>query len=489
MLHYTKLMSILTAILTIQFGIPLLVLGSTNNQTTIYVSSSSGSDNNSGLAATSPVQTLAKAHSLMEDGYTALLKSGDVFSKAIYWNYEGIISSYGEGPRPIVSWMGFYNVSNLTIDNLHFRRTDPEERDAGFWYMFINTENFTVQNCLTESNTNIVAPLGAEARCYNVKILNSQFLDTHGDDVLEVGFYADRVSGLLIDNVTVDYSQEAQDTYADTIFDHCVYIQHHCDNVEIRNSTFGNAPTNGLKLNSPAWVHHNTFLSNSVGCFIGAQEPAQVAGGLIEDNIFIGAGMLNDHPRGDAINVGNAHDIIIRNNRFEDAGYPSDEWQPPAISIGGDVYNILVEDNVSCDWGGLRLNGIYDNVMLRRNVLEGNPRTVDLSVNHITLDGVKFRDNRYVQDINEPFWFQYVPPYYLYWHEWFADDLGSELYAEEQKWQFKNHADINADGSVDINDFVIFIVDYGTNEWQSDIDGNGVVNIQDFSQLLINWGS
>ena len=484
MLHYTKLMAILTALISIQFGIPLLVLGSTNNQTTIYVSSSSGSDNNSGLAATSPVQTLAKAHSMMENGYTALLKCGDVWTEDTYWDYESTISSYGEGPRPIIQWLGIYNVSNVTLDNLHFRRTDPEGRDAGFWYFFTNTENFTVQNCLTEeSNTNIVAPLGAEARCYNVKILNSQFLDTHGDDVLEVGFYADRVSGLLIDNVIIDYSQEAQDTYADTIFDHCVYIQHNCDNVEIRNSTFGNAPTNGLKLNSPAWVHHNTFLGNSVGCFIGAQEPDQVAGGIIEDNIFIGAGMLNDHPRGDAINVGNAHDIIIRNNRFEDAGYPT-----PAISIGGDVYNILVEDNISSGWGRLRLNGTYDNVMLRRNVFEGHP-TIDLSVNHTTLDGVKFRDNRYVQDINERFLFQYVEPFWVFWDEWFGNDLGSELYDEEQKWQFKNHADINADGSVDINDFVIFIVDYGTNEWESDIDGSGKVDVGDFSQLLINWGS
>ena len=65
-----KLLAILCGVASITFGVPLLALDSPPQ--TIYVSSSSGSDRNSGLAADSPVQTLAKARSLMGNGYTML---------------------------------------------------------------------------------------------------------------------------------------------------------------------------------------------------------------------------------------------------------------------------------------------------------------------------------------------------------------------------------------------------------------------------------
>src|SRR4051812_11989238 len=77
---------------------------------TIYVSSSSGSDSNNGLSASSPVKTIAKGYSLIrtESPDWLLLKKGDTFYESIpTWKKSGrsaqepmLISSYGSGDRP-----------------------------------------------------------------------------------------------------------------------------------------------------------------------------------------------------------------------------------------------------------------------------------------------------------------------------------------------------------------------------------------------------
>ena len=54
---------------------------------TIYVSSSTGSDTNSGLSPSSPVATIAKGLSLLRNGSDdqLLLKAGDTFHTSVQW--------------------------------------------------------------------------------------------------------------------------------------------------------------------------------------------------------------------------------------------------------------------------------------------------------------------------------------------------------------------------------------------------------------------
>jgi hypothetical protein len=76
----------------------------------VYVSVSQGSDANSGLSASSPLKSIAKAKTLLRDGAgdQLLLKKNDVFSESLgYWRISGksadqplLIGSYGEGARP-----------------------------------------------------------------------------------------------------------------------------------------------------------------------------------------------------------------------------------------------------------------------------------------------------------------------------------------------------------------------------------------------------
>src|SRR5580765_5617634 len=78
----------------------------------IYVSSSSGSDSNSGLSANAPLKSIGKAKSLLRDGKPdwLLLKRGDTFAGGIGpWKTSGrsasemqVFGTYGTGNRPIL---------------------------------------------------------------------------------------------------------------------------------------------------------------------------------------------------------------------------------------------------------------------------------------------------------------------------------------------------------------------------------------------------
>jgi hypothetical protein len=79
----------------------------------IYCSSSTGSDGNSGLSASSPVQSLAAGEALLRNGYgdELLLKAGDVWQGSfVFWRLSGasaqnpmVLGSYGAGARPTLS--------------------------------------------------------------------------------------------------------------------------------------------------------------------------------------------------------------------------------------------------------------------------------------------------------------------------------------------------------------------------------------------------
>lgn len=73
-----------------------------NDATTkvIYVSSTSGNDDNSGLTPDSPLKTINKALSAFAD--TIKLKRGDVFYESISYGRSSLVS-YGDGSLPIMS--------------------------------------------------------------------------------------------------------------------------------------------------------------------------------------------------------------------------------------------------------------------------------------------------------------------------------------------------------------------------------------------------
>src|SRR5688500_14891652 len=86
------------------------VFGRSADTRIVYVSNSTGSDTNSGLAEDAPVKTLGKARTLLRNGAPdwMLLKRGDVWTENFTnWKTSGrdedemmVIGAYGSGARP-----------------------------------------------------------------------------------------------------------------------------------------------------------------------------------------------------------------------------------------------------------------------------------------------------------------------------------------------------------------------------------------------------
>ena len=84
----------------------------------VYVSSSSGSDSNSGLSASSPVRSLARGQKLLHSGAgdELLLKRGDTWHESFgFWSVSGQSSS-----NPLV--IGSYGPSSMSRPIFVFRK-------------------------------------------------------------------------------------------------------------------------------------------------------------------------------------------------------------------------------------------------------------------------------------------------------------------------------------------------------------------------------
>src|SRR5579872_5567259 len=87
--------------------------------TNYYVSSSGGSDGNSGTSPSSPWKTIVKvnSHGLLA-GDSVFLKSGDVFTEPLNLNYSGhsnahiVFSTYGGTARAVFN--GFHTLTGGT---------------------------------------------------------------------------------------------------------------------------------------------------------------------------------------------------------------------------------------------------------------------------------------------------------------------------------------------------------------------------------------
>lgn len=86
---------------------------------TYYVSSSEGSDNNSGLAPDKPKKTLAQYSGV--SNVNVLLKCGDVFEmdKGFLMGSNMILASYGVGPRPLLDYYQELQVAWTKVEGYH----------------------------------------------------------------------------------------------------------------------------------------------------------------------------------------------------------------------------------------------------------------------------------------------------------------------------------------------------------------------------------
>jgi hypothetical protein len=365
---------------------------------TIYVSSSRGSDSNTGRSPDSPLATIAKGLTRLRNGSDdeLLLKAGDTFHESIYWpNVSGasasnpiVVSSYGTGAKPIIDsgnqnglnimgGGGITNISNIAIVGLDFYAGARNPNSSEFVSGATNnptgiSDLITGSNILLENDTvryygtNIVlqAPLNNVALRRNVVIDAYSTTSAHSQ-----GLYADEITGLLLDGNVFDHNgwNSLVPGAEATIFNHNIYIQYSCRRVTLISNISAEASSHGAQVRPGGTITDNLFIRNPIGLLIGSEASAKNEDKLISivNNNTIVQG--NDIPakevlpRGFGIDVNpSAGPVRIMGNII--AHKASGSAQGHGIALSSGTIGVTVTNNVIYKWDNPIVDRGRDNI-------------------------------------------------------------------------------------------------------------------------------
>lgn len=383
----------------------------------VYVSSSSGDDQNIGLSPEMPKQTLAAGQALLRHGYPdwLLLKRGDVWQESLgQWTKSGrassepmVVSTYGLSPdRPLLrtgSQTGIRTnggggsaatIDCLAIVGLHFQADGyTGGGDCYGAQMLQPGSHLLIEDCKFEGyGTNLVFQ-GFGGRHTDFRLRRSVIVDAYAVHSMSgahaQGLYAYGVDQLLIEENVFDHngwSETVPGAGAD-IYSHNMYIDNGNTAVRVRGNLIANGSSHGLQLRCGGSVVNNLFVKNSIALLVGGgnnPEPGGVTAAVRGNVILEGKNIDAANPRGwgivlSNISSGEVSYNVVANN---DLG-----TQPAPLILDGDavgdssptvgVHHTRIVGNRFSNWGG----GI---------LVEGNPS----QISHLEFSGNDVQDER-----------------------------------------------------------------------------------------------
>lgn len=302
----------------------------------IYVSSSTGSDSNNGLAKKKAVRTISHAVNLLRNGSAdqMLLKAGDVWTGGFpQWIKSGrsaseplVVGRYDTGPRPMIKTVhsGFTSgktpIRHVRLMGIAFyaEGRDPYSAsfsgpDAGRFgvNLLSATHDFTIEDCSFKSYGTNLNIQGHYGKASDITLRRSVITDAYDTDHHSQGLYVDNVNGFTLEENIFDHNgwNSAVAGAEATIHNHNVYFNYRNWDVTVRGNVIADAGSHGMQLRSGGDVYNNLFLRNPIGMSFGHVNGSRaVAGGIegdISGNVFLGSRDINGASRGWAIELGN----------------------------------------------------------------------------------------------------------------------------------------------------------------------------------------
>ena len=420
----------------------------------IYVSSSEGSDSNSGLSPGSPLKTINKGRGMLRNGMPdhLLLKRGDVFNEKIgYVNQSGrsaqeplVFSAYGQGDRPLLNTRNenaittnVTPIKHVAFVGLHFNSNtnDPDSPDyinseAGYaFYGVVPMDNVLIEDNYFEHYSVNLLFQSTLGRLTNISVRRNVIVDASGGR--SQGSYVNGVDGILMEENLFDHNgwSEKVTTEKATIFNHNLYMSPKNTGVVLRGNIFANSSSHGVQARSGGVIENNLFLKNPIGLLVGNGATFKPGGvyGAVRDNVFLDSRDINGAGRGYAVEFGNttpgAGTIMERNILAHDSqrNFPAIKLsmgdEPDNLSDAVGLNDLTVRNNIVYNWyqglstdsayvpggaGFKALNGLtvedndFQQTISPRLVAHGNPYDDD----HETWD-----DNHYWDESPSSGWF------------------------------------------------------------------------------------
>jgi hypothetical protein len=377
----------------------------------VYVSASTGDDQNDGLSESTAKETISAGLALMRHGFPdwLLLRKGDTFpatdvpSGGYKWIASGrsptepqLFSSFGPlgTARPLIQTAGkpalrcsaggdsppvLEHVAVVGLEFSALPRDVATSTPTGV-RLQMNMDDFLLEDCkITNFGDGITAQLTGGA-LHGIKIRRNVIANCYaGDGSHAQGIYCDEVVDLLIEENVIDHGgwvENVPGSNPPDIFKHAIYIQGDAQGVTVRGNILSNPSSHGLQMRSGGVANDNLFLRNAVALLMAGDGEAR--GNVILDGKDIDAGL----PRRQALHIQNVDDGVLVSHNIIANSTPVSSSK--AISIvpldegGGSLHgtsNATIEHNVVFNWGGEALDVRdfasppveYQNITIRNN--------------------------------------------------------------------------------------------------------------------------
>src|SRR5665213_1584411 len=366
----------------------------------IYVSSS-GSDTNTGLSASSPLATIAKAYGRLRNGYPdwILLKRGDTYHES-FANFAdsgrsqqepAVVTDYGDPslPRPIVdagannAFVTGKSIQHVDVIGIAFTTSTHNPSSPNFNGKGQDgceddgtTTDLLVEDCSFSYFVNDINLVGNSGPINNITIRRCEILDSYSNSAgtHSQGMFAAYVDGLSIEDNVFDHDGWNTSVIGatPTIFNHDCYLHSSNNGVVVTNNIFADASSFGLQARAGGIVDNNVFVNNahgmSFGLVNGATTRAGGVSGEVEGNVYL-ADRQDPAGWGFGLVVGNLKvggGTAISNNIFANGGgaLAAIQFQPgenvinPQQEVG--LNSVTVNNNIVYNWGfDLAINPLY----------------------------------------------------------------------------------------------------------------------------------
>jgi hypothetical protein len=454
----------------------------------VYVSTS-GSDSNDGLSPNTPVQTLAKAQSLVRSGFPdwLLLKRGDVFNDFFTnWNKSGrstqepmLISAYGTGARPQIdsgSHFGAFATNDLSTVNyldmiglaLIANNHDPNSPTYSFsssgsttGYEFKATGgNLLVEDCMVRFYRDDFDIEAANGPLVNVTLRRNVICDSWSNaaSLHSEGVYSHAVAGFTVTENVFDHNGWNEQIPGATQqgYNHDMYFSYAVTGADIEGNIFSNASFAGINLRCGGIVRNNLFANDAIALNYGNADGANsTAGGVtgdITNNVVDGDKGLGTGAYGEGFAIGNikpgaglvvqgnilAHDT--QNARQAILLTMATGTLTPDVAVGEN--DLTIQNNIIYQWnraieedgrfvpGGTGLYA-FNNVTIQNNDLIGSPNRLVRHDGRYAKSQEHWNNNRYYTGaLTQANWFLLINNT-TSWKQWHTsiDHTGTALSA------------------------------------------------------------
>ncbi len=413
----------------------------------VYVSSSSGDDNNSGLSPDKPVKTVERGKSLLRDRQPdwLLFKRGDVWDTGLgIWKLSGraegepmVVSYYGDsGPQPVFKsgvWVSGGNgtptkLSNLAFVGLDFyaAKRDPNSPEyqgptaGGDGFLWIRSgENLLIEGCRFRYFKTGMMFQGEAGGMKNVTIRGCVVSDSYGvkGSFHSSGIYVANLQNLVIAESVFDHNGwNKQVTEAEpTIYNHNLYIDFgnqwgDTKGVKVIGNVISRGASHGLQLRPGGVARGNLFVQNAIAAFVAKDESI-----FLNNVVLDPRDITPSQPRGWGLEVIGSTSATIRGNIV--AHKKPGVGDGVAIRVSKDAglnvpkYEILVENNLVYGWNGSSFATVtdkFDSVTVRRNCFQNLafPTTCVWLSSNPGLNSMSFSENVYYSIKNPGEWIQ-----------------------------------------------------------------------------------